>query len=265
MLDLFNIYEQFIGTVNTHQGGHVKPNRNFTQWVNTISIDIFKDMCEEYQRSQVMSDELTIFLKTVNVIVPRVTGQMWDTIVKPKDYEYFASAKVFRRSGDTDTSVGCSAFPVIDGRDGKPGDCKDALSAEEMESASAGADDSLKEYAIKKIPTDRWAAACNHVNLAPTINNAKCTQYDKGFKLAPKSLGIILLDYFRAPLPGTFDYTLLNPGAEDEYIQYNAGTSNPLEWKDTMLPEFLARLQKKYGRFVREQVIEQAGKDDSKI
>ncbi len=43
------------------------------------------------------------------------------------------------------------------------------------------------------------------------------------------------------------------------------GFNGRLEWKDTMLPEFLARLQKKYGRFVREQVIEQAGKDDSKI
>lgn len=261
MISLFDLWEELAGTVNTHQGGHIKPNRNFTKWANTISLDIFKDMVEDYQRSQVMSDELTIFLSTVNVIVPRVPAQKWDIIKLPDTYKFFASAKVVRRAGDN----GAACCDTCDTIDGATGDCKKYIDPDEIALEAQAADDNLTEWPIEKVPTNRWAGVCNHVNLPPTLINAKITQYDQGFKLAPKGLGIIVMDYFRTPRPATFAFTILNPGAENEYIQYDAVTSLPLEWGDTMIPEFLARLQKKYGRFVREQVIEQAGKDDTKI
>lgn len=261
-ISLFDLWEELIGTANTHQGGHIKPNRNFVRWVKSISLEIFKEMCEEYQRSQVMSDEITIFLETVNVNVPVVPSQMWDLIVVPEDYEFFASARIYRRGT---TSCGCDLYDTIDGKTGKKeGECSAYIDEDELALIKAKADKNLCEIELKKVSTNRWGAVCSHANLAPDINNPKCTQFGKGFKLAPKGLGTIILDYFRKPVDATFDYTILNPGEETEYIQYKEDTSVKLEWKETMIPEFIARLQKKYGRFVREPIIEQAGKDDSK-
>lgn len=264
MISLFDLWEEFIGTVNTHQGGHVKPNRNFVMWVNSISKDLFKEKCEDYQKSQILSDDITIFLKTVNINVPLVPNQMWDLIKTPPDYEFFADARVYRRgAGDNAKACGCIVYDTIDGKTGDKGQCTDYIDEDELAAMQAQQDANLCEVGINKVPTNRWQAICEHRNLKPTVNNPKCTQFDKGFKIAPKGIGVIILDYFRAPAKATFDYTILNPGLENEYIQF-AATSLPLEWKSTMVPEFIAQLQKKYGRFVREPQIEQAGIHDEK-
>ncbi len=261
MITAFTLWENLIGEVNTHQGGHIKPNRNFIQWVNTISKDIFNDLYAEYEKTRIMSNMLTPFLRTKNVIVTPVPNQMWDVVVKPADYNYFASARRLTRDGK---SCGCSIYETIDGRTGKESECDLYLDEDDLKALQDQADANLCEVVIDKIKNNQWAAVCGHRTLGPTIKNPKCTDFEGGLKLAPKNMGVIIWDYFRKPLEATFLYTIINPGAEDEYIQFNTA-SQALEWDDKMIPEFIARLKDKYGVFVREPQISQDGKANSKV
>lgn len=263
-ITLFQLNENMIGEVNTHQGGHMKPNRNLTQWANTISKDIYNDLIEEFEKTRVISNKLQPFLKIKNIFFNSIAHQMWDAIKLPPDYNYFASAVVVRK-GKEQEPCGCKIYDTIDGNTGLEGSCKTYIDEDELNAAQLQADDNLKEFNISLVKTNEWNGVVNHVNLGPTHNAPKCTQYDGGLQIAPKRLGVIILKYFRKPLESTFDYTIINPDTEDEYYQYNASTSQVLEWDDKLIPEFMARLKEKYGVLVREPMITKAGQDNIKI
>lgn len=263
MITTFELYEKFCGTVNTHQGGHARPNRNFINWVNDVTIDIFMEEIKEWEKTQIITDRLSPFLKSVNVVVTGMPNQMWDLIKLPSDYEHFSSARIWKRA---DEFCGCSTCDTIDGKDGKEKKCDFRLIDEdEMEFAKQASDASIKEVTITKVPNDKWGAICSHRTMGPTSEKPICTQYDKGLKIAPKGTGVVIVDYFRLPVNATFEYTLLNPGAENEYIQYNANTSKPVEFSKTLIPEMLDRLQKKYGTFTRENILYDQGERERLI
>lgn len=261
MITLFDLWENFIGEVNTHQGGHVKPNRNFKNWCNTISKDIFNDLYAEYEKTRVISTMLNPFLVVKNVVVTGIPNQMWDQVVKPSNYNYFASARRLTKNGK---SCGCNVYDTIDSA-GKETECDQYIDEDELQALQMQADNNLCEVVIDKVKTNQWAAVCQHKTKGPTIEKPKCAEYDGGLMIAPKNMGIIILSYFRKPKEATFEYTITNPGAENEYIQYNSSTSQPLEWDDKMMPEFLSRLKDKYGVFVREPLISMDGKSGSKV
>lgn len=262
MITAFKLWENFIGEANTHQGGHIKPNRNFINWCNTISIDIYNDLVKEFEKTRVISDMLTPFLRIKNITVSAVPNQMWDVVALPSDYNYFASARNIRKNG---ISCGCSKYDTIDGKNGvEITECTSYIDEDEMERLQIEKDKNLVEVSIEKIRTAQWTSVCQHVTMGPTVNEPKCTQYEGGLQLAPKGFSVIILTYFRKPIEAEFLYTILNPGAENEYIQYNIN-SKKFEWDDKMIPEFLTRLKEKYGTFVREQSLVGSGIQGKKI
>lgn len=254
MISLFDLWQKLIGTVNTHQGGHVRPHRNFVEWVNDISFSLFEEEYSVWEKEQVISDRLMPFLRSYNIVVSPESNQMWDVVKLPADYEHFSSARVIRKNG---VSCGQLGLPTVSGKDCKPAACPLYLDEDEQELLRQQADAALVECTITKVTNNRWAAICQHKMLHPTANNPKCTQFERGLKLAPKGLGVIVLDYLRLPKKGSFAYTISNPGTEQEYIQYDADNSQPLEWSETLINEFITRLQKKYGVFVREELLYQ--------
>lgn len=260
MITSFQLWEKFCGKVNTHQGGHVRPNRNFIDWVNDIRLEIFEEEYKAWEKSQIITDRMSPFLRSVNIVVTGVASQMWDVVKLPADYEHFSSARIWKRG---DEACGCNDCETIDGKTGQKTECKFVLDKDEMELARQEADSKLCEISIDKVDNARWASLCNHKTLSPQKTGVpKCTQFDGGLKIAPKGTGIIILDYFRLPREATFAYTITNPNTENEYIQYDANNSVTLEFSQLLIPEFLDRLQKRYGTFVREPGLYEQGEMD---
>lgn len=266
MITLFEIWEQLQGGLNAHQNGFIRPNRNLVNWVSVVQQEIYTDLRDEYEKSQIISDFLTPFLVTKNIIVPRLSGQMWDLIKFPPDYDYFAAARSYRR-GEEFCGV-CDA-ETVDGRNGTDQATCPYMDEEEVQAAQDATDDRTCELKITKVPTAKWGSICERKTLKPSLKakewRAYCTQFDKGLKLIPKGIGIVVVDYFRKPAEATFEYTIKNANTEDEYIEFNANTSIGLEWDRKLLPEFIARLEKKYGKATGNQQFVQTGTMDSKI
>lgn len=260
MIDVFQLYEKLCGKVNTYQGGHVRPNRNFLNWVNDIRLEIFEEEIAAWEKTQIITDRLSPFLKTVNIVVSKVSNQMWDVVKLPADYEHFASLRIWKNK---ESACGCKSCETIDGATGKKTSCEFLLDEDEMAMAREQQDGDLCEIAVDKVENMRWSAICNHRTLSPQKTGIpKTTQYDGGLKIAPKGTGIVILDYFRLPAPATFAYTIINANTEDEYIQYDEPNSKKLEFTELLIPEFLDRLQKRYGTFVREPQLYEQGEAD---
>jgi hypothetical protein len=262
MITLFDLWEKFIGKANTHQGGHARPHRNFQQWVNDISVEIFEEEYQVWEKTQVISDRLMPFLKSANIIVNPVGGQMWDLVKFPADYQHFSSARVIRKDNK---SCGDSELVTLDGRDGcTEVKCEFMIDADEKKRLQQQADDSIKEIVITKIKNNKWAGLLDHESDRPSWNSPACTQFDQGLKVAPKALGVIILDYLRLPVKGVFGYTIVDAGLETEYIQYDPNASTPLEWSETLINEFLNRLLKNYGTFTRDEMLYQHGENEKR-
>lgn len=260
MIDLFDLYQKLVGKVNTHQGGHVKPNGNFVNWVNTIQLEIFEDAYKDWEKDQSVSDRLSPFLVSKNVVVKKVPGQMWDVITLPEDYEHFASARVRQQGGKF---YGCSTCETIDGTTGKKASCEFLMDEDELQAYLEKEDSRMLEQPVDKVNNGRWASLIKHRTMSPNVTGIpKCTQFDGGLKVAPKGTGVLILDYFRLPRPGSFNFTIINPNTENEYIEYNSVGSNPLEFSQSVIPEFLTRLQKIYGTFTREPLLWEQGERD---
>lgn len=239
MIDIFQLYDEFCGMVNTTQNGQVRPVRHFEKWVNTVSLDIFMEQYRQFEKEQFISDEMYIFLRSVNVRVKSIPGQMYDLVKLAEDYKYFASARLRVLGGRAAFLEGCK---IIDS-DGKECQVDDE---EERKAAQLAIDSQILEVGVKKVTNNRWDGVCGRRALGPSLKNPYCTQFDGGLKIAPKGLGLIIIDYFRMPAPAKFAYTLINPGAPDEYFQYDKENSQPVEWGETMKGEILSRLEKIY-------------------
>lgn len=87
-----------------------------------------------------------------------------------------------------------------------------------------------------------------HKTKKPRFDNPYATQFDGGFKIAPKGITFVIVDFFKVPAEATFDFTL---GTDDQII-YNAATSKPLEWPELVINEFISRAEKRYGKFTRD-------------
>jgi hypothetical protein len=262
MIDLFQLYEKVCGSVNTQQGGHIRPHRNFVDWANDVSIELFEEYVAVAGKNQQITDYLSPFQKSANVIVNPVSGAMYDFVKFPQDYDHFSSARVYYDS----RLKGC-AKPELDLLDGKTGQkCEspyrdeDDLIRQEQE-----AEEGLNEVPITKVGNQRWGSLLKHRTMAPTPESPKATNMDGGLRIAPKGLGIIVLDYYRKPAPATFEYTITNPGDIDEYLQYKEADSKKLEWSSILINEFINRIGKKYGKYIRESFVYETSEKDRNV
>lgn len=257
VLDIFDLWRSLIGNVNTQQGGHIKPQGNFQNWVNEISMELYREKIAKWELNQMISDELSPFVKTVNGVLVVQQGKSYDLLPYPTDYGYFSSARILQNA-----AAGCGCMiegaEILDGKTGKCGGWEDPDYAELKEIHKG---DDLCELSVTKIPNQMWGNACNDSFKKPTPEQPIITQFDGGFKVAPKKLGVIILDYLKLPRKAVFGYTL----GVDDNIVYNAGTSVQLEWGENMKGEFLARLQKRYAMFVREDFVYQASEQERQI
>jgi hypothetical protein len=259
MIDLFDLYERFRARVNTHQGGHASPQRVFLGWVKDINIELFNEYYKAYEKNKDISDKLSPFYQTFNVVVTSLQGQMYDLIKRPAGYSRIGSIRIYRIG---DMCAGYKGNKTIDCNGVETTECPTLLDQDELFQLQASQDAKRKEIEVDRLDSARWGALSKRISKGPTIDAPKFTLYDQGFKIAPKRLGVVIVDFFRLPVEPTFAYTIINPGQEDEAIQYNQAQSVKLEWDPTLIPEFLSRLEVLYGAYIRNPLLMQQGKED---
>ena len=116
--------------------------------------------------------------------------------------------------------------------------------------------DTVMESEVEMISNQRWSAVLKHLTKYPTYENPKITQINNGFKVAPREVGVVVLNYYKKPKEATFIYTNstanLQTGAGGQII-YDKKNSQPLEWTPTVKNEFLINLGIRFGIYTREQ------------
>ena len=236
--------------VNVQQNGQIPPSV-FNGWYNEVSLILFKKYAENFQTNQIMSDLMSPFERYVNVLISSVTGQNWGLAKYPPDYEYFINSAILRQK-EEDTCFCNKDFPIIDGN-GKSQKYTDPDFAQ-MRVNFAGAN--VEEEVINLVDASRWSACLNHHTKGPTYNSPKMTQFQSGFKVAPKGITSIVLAYWKTPQPSIFNYTI---SAQDILI-YDPLTSQQLEWSEQAQPLFLDEMEKMYAMYVNEGSIFQMAK-----
>ena len=240
--------------VNVQQNGQIPP-AVFNTWYNEVNKQVFKEMAEEFQLNQVMSDLLAPFIKIALINVAPQQGQNWGLLSRPTDYQYFVSASSFTQKQEEEC-FSLSNLPIIDG-DGKSRKYIDPEFAQ-MAANYAGAN--VEEGTLRIIDSQRWANCLSHPSKGASFKNPKMTQYADGFKVAPKGIVSVILTYLSTPRDSVFAYTI---SSEDIAI-YNPGGSTQLQWSDQVLPRFLAELQKKYAAYIGDDKMYQMGENDKK-
>jgi hypothetical protein len=273
-IDVFDLYEELCGAVNTQQGGHVRPHRNFLQWVNQTSLSLFEEKFAVWSKSQKITDDLAKpFLKSINVEVKAVNSS-YGVAPFPEQYAHFSAAR-YVKAGEV-VGVPNTSIETIDCC-GKAVDLKErprfisdavwqVLQAQEIKD-NPDPQPAFREITIELISNDRWGSCIDHRLTHPTMSKPKMTQFDEGFKVAPAEVPMIKLDYLRMPKDATFFFTVAPPDAltgRGDYMIYDKDKSTPLEWSMLVKNEFLTRLEKKYGKYIREDFIWQTSEADRK-
>ena len=262
MIDIFILYQDFMGRINAHQGGHVPPSR-YTSWLHQAQMDIFNDRVKDFQKTQKIADEITPFLESVNVLISNVSGSSWDLVTKPKGYENYASSRIVKKGG---VSCGCKDVKEFNANgEEEKGVCKAYVDEDELAELKMASDAQNCEVSISLVDNDRWGSICSHPRKKPTCSSPKMTQYGSGFKIAPKGCATsIIMDFFRKPIKPVFNYTVINPQQENEYYQFIQVGSVDLEWSEQLLPLFMAKLMDKYATFVGDANLWQQSKVEQK-
>lgn len=256
MLDPGDLYQKTIALVNTQQGGHLRPQRNFISWLNDISRELFKEKFKDFEKGQSIDDELAKpFLRSVNVKVTALAGSPHDIIPYPDDYGYLASIRVLV---DPDNGVGCPCAG-LDALE-EDGSCTAYKDSDLFELAEKIKGQNLKEGNATKIDNQRWGSALDNPFKKPTYEKPVVTQFDGGFKIFPKGIGTVVLDYLKKPKDATYEFTL----GPDDTVIYNPTTSVKLDWTDGIVNEFLARLKIRYAAYTKQADMYQEGMIEKK-
>lgn len=259
MIDLFDLYNRFCSDVNTFQGGFVRPQRDFERNVNSISQEIWEEWTNQAEKTQEINDNLSVYLKSVNVIVGPGAGN-YGIAKYPKDsagniiYGRYSAARVLVHGEQCVCDEDSDIY--------ENGACKVETEIEKQERIEKYKD-GITERRIDKIESSKWASYLEHKYKCPTFENPGLTQYDQGFKIAPRQVSVVVLDYFIQPKYAKFVYTTAPPNLQTgagDYIIYDEAQSGKLEWPSTMIPFFLDKLRTMYARFTRDTGLFQMSK-----
>lgn len=241
MIDLFDLYSSFKSYVNTSQGGWFRPKTDFEQACNDISNQLWEYYTGMGDKSQKIKDSLAPFLKSENVKVTSEKGA-YGTFEFPENYGRFSSARIILIDDK------CYPDPNVNG-----GKCNGIVTEEEKTELFYK---NIKEREVTTVDNKRWAAAIDHDRKGPSMSNPLITQIEGKFKVAPRDISVLAVDYYEKPKKAVFNYQRVpgNPqtGAGDQ-IQYVKAGSESLPWPETMINEFLVRLGERYSYFTREQ------------
>ena len=257
MIDLFDLYNRFCSDNNTFQGGFVRPERDFERLVNSISQEIWNEWTAQAEKTQEIDDNLAVFLKPVNIIVGAASGN-FGIAQYPKDYGRYSVARVLMHKGECYCDTSKDSY--------ENGECSKKGTAEtdiEKQQRIEKYKDGISEVLCTKVESSRWASMLVHKTKCPTVENPGITQFEGGFKVAPRQVSVVVLDYYVKPKYAKFIFTISpgNPqtGAGDLMI-YNEPASGKLEWPDTMIPFFLDKLREAYARYTRDPQMFQMSK-----
>ena len=219
--------------------------------MNAISKEVFLIWTGMAEKSQEVRDYLFPFLVSKNLMVEK-KNSYYGFLKKPDTYSRWGTARIWTLG---DKTIPCAN---VDG-----GKCEGYKSQEEINEEFYA---NIKEAEIDLIDDKRWAACLEHLTKMPTLAKPKTLQVDGGWRVAPRDVSIVALDWYKEPKEGTFKYTVVpgdpQTGAGD-FIQYDP-TSTPLEWPETVLNEFLWRLADRYGIFISNPTLSQLSKQQPK-
>lgn len=245
MMDLFDLYNNTCADVNTQQGGVLRPYGTFNKWLINISTNLFNKYFANWEKSQGIDDVLAAaFLKTLNVVPQKVPGKNYDFVPFPADYGYFSSMRFLHYENEEKGCL-CADYDVFDGKDTVK--FEDSSLAELKTKFKTGYE---AEQAAAKVDNSRFAAALSHKLMPVDFSNPILTSQAGGLKIAPKNMGIVVMDYFRLPAIPVFAYT---SGGGPDTINYNRSGSTQLDWPDLVQNEFLSELKKRYASYTTQE------------
>ncbi len=254
-IDPFVLWTSFNGLVNSFQGGFYPPITVFMPAVNAISNEMWQEKTPQAENDQKIEEDLMPFLRTKNCTV-NANNSMYGTFNNPVDYGYYSASRLIVHEGKTCGEKGqtCSQLPS-----------DEQTEYEEAERYRDG----VEEVNVMKISSSKWAACLSSITKAPTLQKPKITQISvldnnkqttSGFKVAPRKISVIVLDYYVMPTDAVFAYTTapgnVQTGSGDQII-YNKSQSTPLQWNPTLINEFLWRLAERFGITTRDQFMTQ--------
>jgi hypothetical protein len=204
---------------------------------------LWENWTRQAEKSQEIKDNLFPFLVSQNIIVTPQQSY-YGVFNKPQDYARFSSAKIILNKND-------ECIPDKTVNDGK------CVNGVEMDGAlMEDYFNAITESEVEMIDNQRWSAVLKHLTKFPTFERPKITQLNNQFKVAPREVGVVVLNYYKKPQEAVFAYTIARPnlqtGAGNQII-YNAAQSRPLEWSPTVKNEFLINLGIHFGIFTRDQ------------
>lgn len=233
------LYNSFSSLVNTSQGSWFRPQTDFIVQANDVSIEIWDYLTNKAEKSTQEKDYLRNFLKTKNVIAVS-QNNFYGIVNLPTGYERFSAARLIVHNDKT--------LPDKSVENGKCYD-KDIISPQEVKDEYY---ENISQYEIDVIDDKNWAACLGHRTKKPTLAKPKMLQIEDGFRIAPRTVSVVVLDYYIKPQEATFIYTLspanVQTGAGDDII-YNS-SSKPFDWPVSMIPEFVWRLAQRYSIFI---------------
>lgn len=260
MIDVFDLYNDFKGLVNTFQGGFFQPQNTFIRAVNNIHQSLWVKWTNEAEKSQEARDNLMWALRSNNVIVKK-ENSFYGLLEPPTDYGRFASAKVLWEKIENrikcSPSINVNEGKCINGKKRKNGvvvDTYDTLVDQEQKTEEYF--NNLEESDVELIDEQRWSACLKHLKKNPTIENPKMRQINGKWNVAPRDVSMVILNYYTNPVDAVFAYTVtesnIQTGAGD-LIVYDKNKSKQLPWPVSVKNEFLWRLGERFGYFTENQ------------
>lgn len=232
---------------NVQQGGQIRPVSDFQLWYNEVNVQLFHEKACKFQLGQQVTDELNPFHVTVIIPLSPVSGRNYAVAVLPADYEYLIDVRVIRQK-DEYACGSLEKLPIID----QGGNAVKYTDPDYAAMAQQYAGMGLVEETVNVVDSQRWGACLTHPTKGPTWDNPKGSQDGTGFKIAPKNVQAIVLDYFRTPKSAIFGYSIVN-----DVVIYDPTTSDQLEWTNVIKNDFLVELVKKYASAVGDSALYQ--------
>lgn len=235
--------------VNVQQNGQIPPSV-FMSWYNDVSDWYMKYLVDKYQTNQVLSDLLSPYIQVVNVLVSQQTSDNWGIAIYPSNYQYFLTAAILRQKEEKKCLIK-EEYPIIDSA-GKTRKYTDPDLAQMIVNYTTM---NVEERQLQLIDTQRWASCLNHITKGPTFDAPKMTQFQGGFRVAPKGINNLLLTYVDTPVRSVLDYTI----SADDIAIYNDAGSTQLKWSNQVSPVFLAKLVSKYASYINSEYYAKMG------
>lgn len=229
MIDIAYFRNQLLSSANKFKSGTLPPNRQ-DLFLQQASIELFNEKVMSAVQGNKLDDDLNPFLKSINLPVTFPEGLNYGLTTRPADYSFFWSMRAFFAE-DKDEGIKSCSCPTADNT------LCIADQNQNLEETPLVQLPIVKEVQCTKVDSGRWSSVLSHRFKSPTLDNPAITQYDAGFKVAPRNLNVVTLDFYRLPATAVFGYTLLPSG----YYQYDPSTSTNIEWPATVLDELLDR------------------------